>query len=179
MGEAPLFWHSFLQFLQFFNVLFPESSACVVLCLLIEMQYMFWYVYQIFRDQSCTLNAMALPYQNCLSRAHCYNQFSNPIAPSLFTQTPAIYPQLFHHQFRPFPATFSLIILSASVSPPPFPPTSFSFANPTICVTVFCSTGGSNFPCLRSDSLCQLIWPPSASRCAWALRFAAWIEVRV
>lgn len=35
----------------------------------------------------------------------------------------------------------------------------------------------SNWPCLRMLSLCQLICPPSASRCFWAFNFAARIDV--
>ncbi len=36
----------------------------------------------------------------------------------------------------------------------------------------------SRRPWRRCDSFCQLIWPPSASRCFCAFSFAAWIDVR-
>jgi hypothetical protein len=55
---------------------------------------------------------------------------------------------------------------------------SFAAFSPSSCFTVPFDSGPASAPCLRSDSLRQLICPPSASRCICALRFAADMDVR-
>lgn len=72
------------------------------------------------------------------------------------------------------------LTLSSSSDLATFSPSAPSFAafSPSSCFTVLFDSGAASAPCLRSDSLRQLICPPSASRCICALRFAAVMDVR-
>lgn len=88
------------------------------------------------------------------------------------------------YSLRPLCLAASLIrssssnLLTASMSVRFLTSLAFSVPTPSSCLTLFCVSGGSITPWRRSDSLRQLICPPSASRCFWALRFAAWMDVR-
>lgn len=72
----------------------------------------------------------------------------------------------------------SLTLSSSSDLATTFCPSSLAAFSPSSCFTVLFDSGAASAPCLRSDSLRQLICPPSASRCICALRFAAVMDVR-
>lgn len=82
------------------------------------------------------------------------------------------FPPLTHLQHQPA-LRRCLTIFSSAVSPIPWPSTLFTFAIPASWRTLSCSTGGASMPCRLRLSLCQLIWPPSASRCCCAFFLAA------
>jgi hypothetical protein len=119
------------------------------------IEWEFTYFLQIFLCIYCTelsisYNLHEIPYLYLFEKRR-----SLPGLPNARSQ--------FYSFFNYPPLLLSLTSLSSTVSPR-FS-MSFAFAIPANCFTLSCSTGGSNCPCRLKVSLCQLICPPSASRC--------------